>query len=88
MIKTCSPGYERVKKLALGGDSMTDLQVLTRLGIGSTEVETRLTLGNKVDTSMFGWGVLDKARFDRRGSQLTLLWPLPPVWMGQHQLDG
>ena len=67
---------------------MTDLEVLTRLGIGSTKVETGFTLGNEVDASMISGGVLDEARFDRRDSQLILLWPLPSIGMGQHQLDG
>ena len=87
IINACSPGCERVKTPALGGDSATDLQVLTRLGIGSAEVETGFALGNKVDASVLSGGVLDKARFDGRGSQLTLLWPLPPVGMGLHQFN-
>ena len=70
------------KKSALGGDNVTDLQVFTRLGIGSAKAETRFTLGNKVDAGMISGGVLDNARFYCRGSQLTLLRPPPPVGMG------
>ena len=88
MINACSPGCDRVKKTAPGGDSVTDLQVFTRLCMGSAKAETGLTLGNKVDASMISGGIFDKARFDRRGSQLTLLRPLPSIGVGQHQLDG
>ena len=84
MIKACSPDCERVKKkTALGGDSTTDLQVFTRLSMGSAKAETGFTLGNKVDANMLGGG-LDNARFDRCDSKLTLLWPPPSVRVGQH----
>ena len=79
-LRTC-------QKTAMGRDSTTDLEVFTRLGICSAEVETGFTLGNEVDASVLSRGVLDKARFDGRGSQLTLLWPLPSVGMGQHQFN-
>jgi hypothetical protein len=69
MIKACSPGCERVKKPALGGDNMTDLQVFTRLGVGSAKAETCFTLGNKVDGSVSSRGVGDNARFYCRVSQ-------------------
>ena len=60
------------KKPALGRDSVTDLQVFTRLGVGSAKAETGFTLANKVNVSMLSGG-LDDARFDRCESQLTLL---------------
>jgi len=61
------------KNTALGRGGVTDLQVLTHLGMGSAKVETGFTLGNKVDASVISGGVFDKTRFDSRGSQLTLL---------------
>ena len=88
MIKACSPGCGRVRNLALGGDSVTNLQVFTCLGLGSTEAETCFAFGHKVDARMPSGGVGDNARFDRGGSQLRLLWASPSVWMGQHQLNG
>ena len=67
---------------------MSDLQIFTRLGICSAKVETRFTLGNKVDRGMASRGIRDNARFDCGVSQVGLLWASPPVGMGQHQLDG
>ena len=61
MINACSPGCERVKKPAIGGDSATDPGIFTRLGMGNAKVETSFSLGNKVDASMLNGGVLDKA---------------------------
>ena len=88
MIKACSPGYKRVKKIALGRDSVTDLQVFTRLGMGSAKAKTCFTLGNKVDGGVAGRGIGDNTGFDCGVSQVSLLRASPSVGMGQHQLDG
>ena len=91
MIKACSPGYKRIekkKKTTPDGDSVTDLQVFTRLGMGSAKAETCFTLGNKVDGSVAGRGIGDNTRFYCGVSQVGLLWASPSVGMGQHQLDG
>ena len=42
--QTLLTGLQACQKPALGGDSVTDLQVFTHLGMGSVKVETRLTL--------------------------------------------
>jgi len=88
MIKASSPDYEGFKKLALSKDSMTNLEVFTRLGMGSAKAETCFTLGNKVDGSVTNRGVGDDARLDCGGSQLSLLWASPSIGVGQNQFDG
>ena len=88
IIKASSPDYQGIKHLDLSKDSVTNLEVFTRLGMGSAKAETCFTLGNKVDGSVTNRGVGHNARFDCGGSQLSLLWASPSVGMGQNQLDG
>jgi len=83
MIKTCSPGCERVKQLTLGRGTVTDLEVFACLGMSSAEVKTCFSFGHKADIGTSR----DDARLDRSGSQLCLLWAAPSVGMGQYQLD-
>ena len=84
MIKACSPTCEHVKKSALSGGSVTDLEVFACLGLGGAKVKTCFTFGHKVDVGMPSRGVGDNARFDCSGSQPSLLWASPSVGMGQH----
>ena len=63
------------------------LQVFTGLGVGSTEVETRLPLRDKVYPAMPLLCVRYDSRFDGGGPELTLLRTTPPIRVGQHEFD-
>jgi hypothetical protein len=66
----------------------TNLQVLTCLSVGSTEVEIRFSFGHEMDSGTSFWGVRDDIRLDCSSPELTMLCITPLVRMGQHELDA
>ena len=65
----------------------SNLQVFTRLGVGSTEIEARLSFSHEMDSGVSLWGVGNNVRPNGGCPELTLLRTTPPVRMGQHEFD-
>ena len=57
------------------------------MGVGSTEVETRLPFGHEVDSGVTLWGIGDNVCLDSGGPELALLRTTPPIGVGHHKFN-